>query len=57
MSCDKLVKSIVAYDKKFAKSYLQEKKLLLSVLDKGDYRLFKIANDLIESHLKELNES
>lgn len=42
-------KTITAYDKKFAKVYMAEKRLLLKVLKEGNIRLFKIASDLVEN--------
>ncbi len=40
-------KSITAHDQKFAKVYLEEKKLLLEVLQDGDKRLYTEALNLI----------
>lgn len=40
-------KSILKHDAEFSKVYMAEKKQLLSILDNGDERLFKIANDIV----------
>ena len=40
--------SIIQHDPKFAKVYLEEKKLLLEVLDRADRNLWKIAYNLCE---------
>ena len=46
--------SIVKNDKKFAKIYLQEKRLLLDVLTKGDETLLKMAWEGLVKGLKEI---
>ena len=43
-------KTIVAFDLKFAKVYMAEKKQLLRVLKEGDQTLFKIADNLVKSY-------
>jgi len=40
-------KSIVTHDPKFAKTYLEEKRLLLGVLTKGDTGLHAIASEIV----------
>lgn len=40
--------SIVKHDPKFAKVYLEEKRLLLDVLTKADGRLIQLAKDIIQ---------
>lgn len=40
--------SIVQFDPKFAKTYLEEKRLLLEVMTRADRRLWDIANEIIE---------
>jgi len=47
-------KSILQYDKEFAKVYLKEKQLLLEVLKEGDAALWNIANEIVMKGLKEL---
>ena len=47
-------RSIVEHDPKFAKVYLQEKRLLLEVLKAGDQVLWQQAHDLCEQGLAEL---
>lgn len=47
-------KSILKYDREFAKVYLKEKQLLLEVLKEGDQRLWVHANEIVEDGLKEL---
>jgi (p)ppGpp synthase/HD superfamily hydrolase len=42
-------RSIVAHDKAFAKTYLEEKRLLLAVMTKGDPTLMMEARHFIES--------
>lgn len=41
--------SIVRYDEKFAKTYLEEKRLMLEVLKEGDAVLWAVANGIIKS--------
>lgn len=43
-------KTIVAFDPKFAKVYMAEKKLLLEVLKEGDSRLYEIAERLVRKY-------
>ena len=50
-------KSILQYDRDFAKVYLQEKKLLLEVLKEGDTYLWLQANEIVEDGLKQLEEN
>lgn len=45
--------SITAHDPKFAKVYMEEKKLLLEVLTEGDERLYNIAKGLVEDYFDE----
>lgn len=45
-------KSIVQYDKDFARVYLKEKQALLEVLTKGDSSLYKMAQQQVEEGLK-----
>jgi (p)ppGpp synthase/HD superfamily hydrolase len=47
-------KSIVKYDPKFAKTYLEEKRLLLEVLGRGDPILFRMAAKLLDDSLEKL---
>jgi (p)ppGpp synthase/HD superfamily hydrolase len=48
-------KSILEHDREFAKVYLKEKKLLLEVLKDGDANLYKMAEDIINRGLEEIN--
>ena len=41
-------KSIMEHDPKFAVTYLEEKRLLLEVLTKGDKKLMDIAKSLVD---------
>lgn len=41
--------SIMAYDRAFAKVYIPEKRLLLGVLSRGDWRLFERATQAVEA--------
>ena len=50
-------RSILKYDKDFAKVYLKEKKALLEVLTEGDTYLWIEANQIVEQGLKELKEA
>ena len=43
-------KTILAYGGKFAPVYIEEKKLLLKVLTKGDESLQKMASDIVKSY-------
>lgn len=43
-------KSIRKYDPRFAKVYMYEKKLLLSVLKEGDSKLYAMATEIVESY-------
>lgn len=45
--------SIVKYDSKFAKVYMNEKKLLLSVLTEGNKSLYKQAKDIVYKYYLE----
>lgn len=45
--------SIIKYDENFAKVYINEKNKLLDVLDKGDKRLFKMAQQIITDYYME----
>ncbi len=47
-------KTIVAFDAKFAKIYMEEKRLLLEVLKGGDETLYKIANNLVIKYFDEV---
>lgn len=44
--------SILKYDPKFAKTYLQEKQILLSLINKGNIELYKMALDLAHQEIK-----
>lgn len=46
--------SILSYDKEFAKIYILEKELLLTVLTEGDSRLWNQANSIVIEAKKEL---
>lgn len=46
-------KSILAHDPKFAKIYMAEKKLLLSVIGDGDKALFDLACATVDNYYKE----
>ena len=50
-------KSILQYDEKFARVYLNEKKLLLDVLTEGDTMLWLQANDIVTKGLKQLEKN
>lgn len=50
-------RSIVEYDKKFAKVYLEEKRLLLDVMTKGDATLMAEAKRMLEEGQKSLTPS
>ncbi|AFC85868.1 HD domain-containing protein [Frateuria aurantia] len=45
--------SIVLHDPKFAKVYMQEKRLLLEVLRDGDAELWNRATDIVQRYFKE----
>lgn len=48
-------RSILEYDRHFAKVYIREKKLLLEVLTKGDPRLRKMANDIVQNYINRVS--
>ena len=48
-------KSIVEHDLKFAKVFLTEKALLMTVLHEGDSKLYAIANELLHDGLRKVN--
>lgn len=48
--------SIVKHDQKFAKIYMQEKRLLLDVLKEGDDRLYTIAKCMVDGYFQKQQE-
>lgn len=49
-------KSIVTFDKHFAKMYMKEKQKLLKVLTEGDKYLFHIASNLVEMYYMQIED-
>lgn len=47
-------KTIIMYDPKFAKVYMEEKRLLLEVLGDGDKMLFTIADRMVQEYFKSI---
>jgi (p)ppGpp synthase/HD superfamily hydrolase len=50
-------RSILAYDPKFAAVYLEEKRLLLEVMTKGDPTLYSFAKSIVYDGLKQIAEN
>lgn len=42
--------NIVYYDPKFAKVYMEEKRLLMEVLEEGNKNLYKVASDILDEY-------